>query len=84
VCADGSPEEARSNFRECGESIIACTWPMLTLRVPESIPSGQDTATLTLYQMMREGRLDSAVGGLDRIVVSERENGDCTIGYAPP
>jgi len=79
VCADNSTDEARSDSLQCGDSVIACAWPALSLRVPESIPSTQTTPTYTLLEMMRAGRIDKAVGGIDQINLVERDNGDCTI-----
>lgn len=80
VCADSSADEARTNFFQSGESIIACAWPALALRVPDTMPSSPTTPTMTLYEMMRTGRMDRAVGGIDQIEMAERENGDCDIG----
>lgn len=80
VCADSSPDEARTSFLHCGESIIACTWPALALRVPDSMPSTPATPTLTLYELMRSGRVDKAIGGIDQIEITELDNGDCSIG----
>jgi hypothetical protein len=80
VCADSSADEARTNFVQCGESIIACAWPALSLRVPDTMPSVPTTPTMTLYEMMRTGRMDKAIGGIDQIEMIERENGDCDIG----
>ncbi|HXQ71785.1 MAG TPA: trypsin-like peptidase domain-containing protein [Pyrinomonadaceae bacterium] len=79
VCADSSADEARTNYLQCGESIIACAWPSLGLRVPEVMSSDPATPTLTLYEMMRAGRMDTAIGGIERIEVVERENRDCSI-----
>jgi hypothetical protein len=81
VCADNSVHEARSNFLHCGESVIACAWPALTLRAPDSIPSTPDTLTFTLYELMRAGRMDKAVGGIDHIDLVQRDNGDYAIGF---
>jgi hypothetical protein len=80
ICADSSADEARANSSQCGESIIACAWPALALRAPEAMPSIPTTPTLTLHEMMLTGRMDTAVGGIDRIEIIEQENGDCSIG----
>lgn len=80
VCADNSTEEAHTNCFECGESVIACAWPALALRVPVSIPSTNNSPTRTLYEMMRMGDLDLAVGGIDHIEVIDLDNNDCRIG----
>ena len=79
VCADNSPDEARSNFLNCGESIIACAWPALALRAPNYIPSTSTGPSHTLYSLMCAGRMIEPVGGLDRIEIIEQENGDCSI-----
>jgi hypothetical protein len=80
VCADNSVHEARSNFLKRGESVVSCAWPALTLRAPDSIPSTPTTPTFTLYELMRAGRMDKAIGGIDHIELVERDNGDCAIG----
>jgi len=79
VCADASPDEARTNQMLPGESIIACAWPALGLRFPDAIPSTPEGVTHSLYAMVRSGRVDVAVGGLDGIQFVEQDNGDCTI-----
>lgn len=79
VCADNSPLEARADWKQCGESIAACAWPALALRVPETIPSTPDTPTFSLYDFMRAGRMDAAIGGIDRVTFREMPNGDGTI-----
>jgi hypothetical protein len=80
VCADNSPDSARQNCRECGESVIACAWTALSLRVPDSIPSTSKTETLSLFDLMRSGRMAEPIGGLDCLEFAEQDNGNCTIG----
>lgn len=80
VCADHSTDEARSNHLQCGESVIACTWPALALCVPDSIPTTPTTQTHTLYNFMRSGRMPMAVGGIDHIDLVDLGNGDFRIG----
>lgn len=80
VCADNSTEEAHTNCFVGGESVIACAWPTLALRLPLSIPSSNNTPTRTLYEMMRMGDLDLAIGGIDHIEVVDLDNNDCRIG----
>src|ERR1700730_6666745 len=79
VCADNPPDKARLDWPECGESVIASAWSALCLHVPESIPSIPETPTLSLYDFMRCGRMEEAVGGLNCIKLMERDDGDCTI-----
>jgi hypothetical protein len=40
---------------------------------------------MTLYEMMRTGRIDKAIGGIDHIEMIERDNGDMQIdmNFAP-
>ena len=66
VCADNSDDRSRNNMNYSGESVIACMWPALGLRVPDSLPSTEDTPLLTLYEMMRQNRLPIAIGGIDQ------------------
>lgn len=83
VCADNSTEESHTNYFECGESVIACAWPALALRVPVSIPSSNNSPTRSLYEMMRMGDLDLAIGGIDHIEIIDLDNNDCRIGMRP-
>lgn len=80
VCADSSSDEARTDHGQCGESIIACMWPALTLCVPESIPSTPTTPIYTLYDFMRSGRMPVAVGGIDHISLVNLGDGAFQIG----
>jgi hypothetical protein len=82
VCADNSTEEAQLSFLQCGESIIGCTWPILGLHMPESIPSGAEKPMQTLYQMMREGRVPGPIDGLEHIEVVE-QNADHVVRLRP-
>lgn len=83
VCADNSSPEARSNQMICGESVIAYSWPALALNVPEKLPP--PAPSYTLHDMMRQGTMPMAMGGIEHIQISNRElNGDCTIEYKVP
>ena len=79
ICADNSTNVARSNHLLCGESVIACAWPVLALRAPNSIPTTPKTKTRSLYEFIRSGDMPMAVGGIDHIDMIELENGDCKI-----
>jgi hypothetical protein len=79
VCADASSESAQTDNHSCGESIIACTWPSLGLKIPESIPSTAETKTHTLHEMMRTGAVPQALGGLERISISSNDSGDIRV-----
>jgi hypothetical protein len=79
ICADSSSSDARIDQTKCGESIIACAWPALGLRVPETIPSTPETPTLSLYEMMKSGRIDRPAGGLECIRFAEKDHGDCVL-----
>ena len=76
ICADNSSDVARIDSSQCGESVIACAWPALCLCAPESIPATPETPMRTLYDFMRAGHLDTAVGGIDHIELVEMGNGD--------
>jgi hypothetical protein len=80
VCADDSTSDARNDNRQCGESVVACAWPALALRAPDSIPSTPNTPKHTLYDFMRSGRIPMAIGGVDHIDLAEQRNGDFKIG----
>jgi hypothetical protein len=74
-----SSEDARTNQKLPGESVIASVWPALGLRCPETIPLVPNGLTHSIYTMMQLGRIEMAVGGLDHIRCEEKENGDCII-----
>lgn len=80
VCADNSTDEAHSDFSQCGESVIGCAWPALSLRIPLIIQSHQDASTYTLFEMISRGIVPQPLGGIERIRVLETGNGDCIIG----
>ena len=80
VCADiPSENKARSNWNECGESVVASAWSVLCLPVPESIPATPETPTMSIYELMRSGRIDEPIGGLSCIQFIESKDGNCQI-----
>lgn len=79
ICADNSSDGAHRSFSQCGESVIACTWPALSLRIPRTIPAHPDDPTYTLFEMVRSGRVRSPVGGIEKIRVLETGDGDCVV-----
>lgn len=79
VCADNSNLEAYSDYLQCGESVIACVWPALCLPLPISIPSNPNSPSRTIYEMMRVGDIDPAIGGIEHIEVIDLGNGNYTI-----
>lgn len=81
VCADNSTDEARSNNHQCGESVVACAWPALALRAPDTIPPTPTTPKHTLHSLMRSGRMPMADGGIDEIELIDLGNGDFRIGF---
>ncbi|MBI1318985.1 MAG: hypothetical protein GC168_08550 [Candidatus Hydrogenedens sp.] len=74
VSADGSCPESRIDTNKCGESVIACMWPALALRVPETIPSTPTTKLYTIYEMMKSGKMSMAVGGVDHLNLIKETN----------
>jgi len=80
VCADNSEDKAHQDFSQCGESVIGCAWPALSLRFPRIIPSHPDGSAYTLFEMIRNGLLPQPLGGIERIKILETSNGDCVIG----
>jgi hypothetical protein len=83
VCADNSTEEARHDFFQCGESVVALTWPALSLRLPLAFHTETADPGHTLYEMIRLGHIPPPLGGIDRIHVLETGNGNCLIGRVP-
>jgi len=79
VCADNSPEEARSDYSICGESVIASAWSMLGMKLPECYPPDSTTPHRSLYENMVLGNIPMAVGGIDLIDIIELEGGNYKI-----
>ena len=79
VCADNSTDEARASNFLVGESVVACAWPSLALRVPITIPSAPTSGTRTLLEMVVSGDMDPPVGGVDHIRVVSLSDGNCVI-----
>ena len=77
TCADNSIPEAHTDYSLCGESVIACAWPALTLKVPEYYAN--DAPMRTLLDMMKMGAMEPAVGGIDHIQIVDRDDGGFTI-----
>ncbi len=77
VCADNSTPEAYTKYSVCGESVIACAWLALTLKIPEYYQN--DAPMRTLYEMMKMGTMTPAVGGIDHIQIINRDDGGFTI-----
>ena len=72
VCTDFSPLEATNNFLLCGESVIACAWPALSLPIPQRYSN--DSPKITLLELMKSGAMEPAVGGIDDIELIKQEN----------
>jgi hypothetical protein len=83
VCADNSIDAAHADFRIEGESVVGCSWPALSLRLPAMLPPPPSGTTYTLLELMRRGQFPMPDGGLNKIWLQEFGNGDCTIGLAP-
>ncbi|MDO9372399.1 MAG: trypsin-like peptidase domain-containing protein [Gammaproteobacteria bacterium] len=77
VCADNSTREAHTDYSLCGESVIACAWPALALKVPEYYEN--DAPLRTLLDMMKMGKMEPAIGGIDHIQIIDRDDGGFTI-----
>ena len=74
VCADNSTESAHVDYTETGESVVACSWPSLILRVPEG---------LALFEMMQRGHMPMALGGIEHIYFEKRGDGEWHLGLKP-
>lgn len=79
IVSANSPISDACDWHQCGESIVASAWPALALRIPDTIPSTTDSPSRSLYEFMRAGHMDAAIGGIDRVSVNEKANGDATI-----
>lgn len=82
VCADNSTDEARADFHHSGESVVACTWPALALRVPTAVGPSSSSQTRTLLAMMQAGDIHCAIGGIDHFEMIELPTGDCRLVQA--
>jgi hypothetical protein len=77
VCADNSTPEAHSDNSLCGESVVACAWIALSLRIPEYY--APTAPNRTLLDMMKMGAMPPSVGGIDHIQIVDREDGGLDI-----
>lgn len=82
VSADCSSPESHNDFSLCGESVIACAWPGLALRVSESLPQPDDATTFSLLEMMMNGNIHKAIGGHERVTIDDLGNDHFTIRLA--
>lgn len=73
VCADNSPEDTRTDYLKCGESVVACAWVTLSLKLPAYYSN--DAPMTTLLALMKSGDIQPAVGGLDGIEMVDLEDG---------
>ena len=82
VSADISEPAAHESLTVRGESVIACIWPSLCLTVPTEMGQGVINAPhMTVYEMMKAGRLAMPIGGLDHIEIAPRSPDGFVIGY---
>lgn len=77
VCADNSTHDAYTDYSLCGESVIACAWPTLSLKVPKYCAN--NAPLCSLFEMMKEGAIPTAIGGIDHIQIINRGDGSGTI-----
>ena len=81
VSADLEPHETKTDQTKCGISVIACTWPALALRLPEHVPAAEKAPTLSLLEMVQQGRIPMPVGGIDRFKIETLDNGDFRLQF---
>lgn len=77
VCADNSEPKSKIDFTLPGESVIACSWPALSLTVPAVI--AKNPPMMTIYEMMKNNSIHPAIG-LENILSNVDENGKGSIG----
>lgn len=73
VSADNSTIVARSSMFHSGESVIASSWPALGLRVPDSIPASEGTQRITIYDMIKTGRMPKFRDIIDQFEIIKLE-----------
>jgi hypothetical protein len=81
ISADNSGKESMKNMLLPGESVVALTWPALGLRLPENIPLLEDTNKVTIYDMIKTGRMRAAIGELDQFKIVDLGGDDCRVHY---
>jgi len=76
VCRDLSTiGQRRNSMLSSGLSVISCTWPMLGLSFFESVPVDEATPKITIYDMIKLGRLKIYGTSIDQFKVIKL-NGD--------
>ncbi len=81
ISADNSDKESMKNMLLPGESVVALTWPALGLRLPENIPLLEDTNKVTIYNMIKTGRMRAAIGELNQFKIVNLGGDDCRVHY---
>jgi len=62
VSADSFSGSAKADQMQCGNSIIACTWPALKLQMPRAIGGNESPSYRSLLEMVRDGDVPRPVG----------------------
>ena len=75
VCADISTDEAMEDMHQSGESVVTSTWPALGLSIPECIPYDNNTPKITIYDMIKSGRMNS-ISGIEHFELIQLEGED--------
>ena len=83
ISADNSDKESMKNMLLPGESVVALTWPALGLRLPENIPLLEDTNKVTIYDMIKTGRMRAVIGELDQFKIINLGGDDCRVDLTP-
>lgn len=79
VSADSSSKNARQSMLLDGESLISCAWPALGFSIPEGIGINESTPKITIFDMIKTGRMPSYNNDVDQFEIIKLEGDDCRV-----
>jgi len=84
VSADSFSGEARTDQMQCGNSIIACSWPALGLLIPQAIGGPDGSLNRSLLDMVRSGDVPEPLGGVSHLRIVSIAEGKIQIEMRIP
>jgi hypothetical protein len=83
VCADLDPYQSQTDQTQCGSSVIGCIWPVLALRMPDTLPAPANAPTHTVLDLIKAHRVSMPMGGVDGFRTETQPNGDVRLHRMP-
>lgn len=83
VSSDVSTISAKNNMFHSGDSLIACTWPSLGLRIPEIITTDDTASIKTIYEMIQMGNIPVYNNCADQFEIIKLDGDDYRVRRKP-